>query len=84
MTSLLTVEYVGDMQLALGFSDGAQGTFNLATYLANHTGPLLEALRDESFARRVFVDSGALSWPNGLEISPRRIRENSMVLQAAA
>ena len=41
--------------------------------LTSHSGPLLEKLRDPTYFARVFIDAGALCWPNGLEISPARL-----------
>jgi hypothetical protein len=60
--------------IRLTFSDGAEGIFD-GCELLKKRGPLLDALRDEAFFRRAFVDAGALCWPNGLELSPARLRE---------
>ena len=60
--------------IRLTFSDGAEGIFD-GYELLKKRGPLLDALRDEAFFRRAFIDAGALCWPNGLELSPARLRE---------
>ena len=60
--------------IRLTFSDGAEGIFD-GCELLKKRGPLLDALRDEAFFRRAFIDAGALCWPNGLELSPARLRE---------
>jgi hypothetical protein len=39
----------------------------------------LDKLRDADYFSRVFVDAGALCWPNGLEISPAKIHALSVV-----
>lgn len=75
MIKLLYVKYLKNLQFELEFSDGAQGIFDLAEYLNKHQGPLLEPLRDEKYAKRCFIDAGALCWPNGLELSPARLHE---------
>nr|WP_297458439.1 DUF2442 domain-containing protein [uncultured Halomonas sp.] len=75
MIKLLSVEYQGNFSFLLEFSDGVQGAFNLTEYMANHKGPLLEPLKDEKYAKRCFIDAGALCWPNGLELSPARLHE---------
>ena len=60
--------------IRLTFSDGAEGIFD-GCELLKKRGPLLDALRDEAFFRHAFIDTGALCWPNGLELSPARLRE---------
>ncbi|MDP2822363.1 MAG: DUF2442 domain-containing protein [Sulfuritalea sp.] len=74
MIKVIKASYRGGFQVLLTFSDGAEGIFNGREFLRRN-GPLLDALRDESFFRRVFIDAGALCWPNGLELSPTRLRE---------
>jgi hypothetical protein len=60
--------------VALSFSDGKEGIFD-GRILLQRSGPLLEPLRDEAYFRRLFIDAGALCWPNGLELSPARLHE---------
>ncbi len=48
------------------FSDGTLRDINLEQYLY---GPIFESIRnDPEMFRRVFVDHGALAWPNGADI----------------
>ena len=82
MIKLIEARYCGGFQVALMFSDGAKGCFN-GRELLQRSGPMLDALRDESFFRRVFIDAGALCWPNGLELSPTKLRESCVVSAAA-
>ena len=35
---------------------------------------MLEPLRDEAYFSRVFVEFGALAWPNGFDIAPEWLR----------
>ncbi len=81
---LLDVKIVAAHQLELTFSDHTQGIFDGALYLADHKGPLLEALRDPAYFSKCFVDAGALCWPNGLELSAARLYELSHAVKAAA
>ena len=74
MIKLLEVRYASEYVLALRFSDGREGVFD-GRLLLKRSGPLLDALRDEVFFRRAFIDMGALCWPNGLELSPSRLYE---------
>lgn len=72
---VLNIRILGALRLELDFSDHTQGVFDAAAYLATRSGPLLDRLHDPAYFSRVFVDAGALCWPNGLEISPARVRE---------
>ena len=82
MIKLFEARYQGEFQVALRFSDGKEGVFD-GRELLTRGGPLLEQLRDENFFKRVFIDAGALSWPNGLELSPARLHETCRALTTA-
>ncbi len=74
MIKLIAMRFEAHFTIRLTFSDGAEGIFD-GYELLKKRGPLLDALRDEAFFRRAFIDTGALCWPNGLELSPARLRE---------
>lgn len=76
MNEILDARYLGDFKIQLLFSDGLEKVFNLTSYLAEKKGSLLQVLQDEAFVKRFFVDAGALCWPNGLELSPERLRSD--------
>lgn len=82
MIKIVAARHLGDYKVMLEFSDGAEGEFDGRTLLAR-SGPLLEPLRDEAYFSRCFLDAGALCWPNGLELSPARLRESIRVTEAA-
>ena len=82
MIKLIEVHYQGEFQVSLRFSDGKQGVFD-GRELLKRNGPLLEPLRDEEYFKRVFIDAGAMSWPNGMELSPARLHETSRALTPA-
>ncbi len=71
---LIAARCEAGLTIKLTFSDGAEGIFD-GYELLKKRGPLLDALRDEAFFRRAFIDAGALCRPNGLELSPARLRE---------
>ena len=76
---VLNARKLDAFKLELDFSDHTQGVFDAAAYLAARSGPLLDKLRDPDYFSRYFIDAGALCWPNGLEISPAKVRELSAV-----
>lgn len=73
MLHVLTARTVAPFDVELQFSDHSHGIWHAGAYLANHTGPQLDKLRDPDYFSRAFVDAGALCWPNGLELSPARL-----------
>lgn len=82
MIKLIEARHQGNFQVALHFSDGKEGVFD-GHALLKRDGPLLEPLRDETYFKRVFIDAGALCWPNGLELSPVRLHASGQALTAA-
>ncbi len=82
MIKLIEAQYLEDFRVALTFSDGREGVF-LGRDLLQRSGPLLVPLRDKAYFKRVFIDAGALCWPNGLELSPQRLYETCVTAAAA-
>lgn len=83
MIKVLNARLVDTFKLEIDFSDHAQGVFDAAAYLSSRSGPLLDKLRDAAYFSRFFIDAGALCWPNGLEISPAKVHELTVVHSAA-
>ena len=83
MIKLLKINYLGDFDFDLLFSDGSEGVFDLKAYLAQRSGTLLTALQDEDYVGRAFIEAGTLCWPNGLELSARRLHELAALKLAA-
>lgn len=82
MIKIIEARYLGDFQVALKFSDGKEGVFD-GKALLERSGSLLEPLRNETYFQRLFIDAGALCWPNGLELSPARLYEMCHILETA-
>jgi DUF971 family protein len=81
MIKVIEAKYRGNYEIALVFSDGYEGIFD-AKAMLKRQGPLLDALRQEDYFKRFFIDAGALCWPNGLELSPTKLHD-SCVLETA-
>ena len=79
MIKVLNARLIDAFRLELDFSDHTQGVFDAGAYLATRSGPLLDKLRDAAYFSRVFIDAGALCWPNGLELSPAQVHALSVV-----
>lgn len=59
--------------ISLEFTDGLAAKVRLAHLFERPKGLTAEILRGDLFAK-CFVESGALAWPNGLELCPDAIR----------
>jgi hypothetical protein len=72
MTTLIKVRKampVADHRLMIEFSDDTIGERDFS-YIKNEAGPMLEPLKDPAYFRRVFVEDGVLTWPNGYDWDP--------------
>lgn len=83
MIKIINVKYNSLENIELSFSDSSQGVFNLQAYLEGKDGTLLQPLHNEAYAKRLFIDAGALCWPNGLELAPARLYELSNAKKVA-
>ncbi|MBK9325743.1 MAG: DUF2442 domain-containing protein [Hydrogenophilales bacterium] len=81
MIKVIEARYLGDFRVGLRFSDGREGILQGRNLLKN-AGPLLEPLREEAYFRRLFIDAGALCWPNGLELSPVKLHATCLATEA--
>ncbi|MGU3391661.1 DUF2442 domain-containing protein [Sphingomonas sp. M1A8_2b] len=68
MIKLVRVTVEGDDALQLVFSDGAAALWSAADLIARGT-VMTRPLADPAYFARAFIESGALAWPNGFELS---------------
>lgn len=69
MVDVMKVRAIGATRLYLRFSDGAEGEFDCADIL-NSTGEMVQPLKDPSMFARVFIETGAPTWPSGFDLDP--------------
>lgn len=60
--------------VSLLFTDGYRGTVNLSDIFQKPTAEIVEEILRGNLFSRCFVESGALAWPNGLELCPYALR----------
>ena len=74
MQDVVEARYVGKYTIWLRFEDGTQGEVDLSAELH---GPIFEALKDQSFFSRFFVnaDTGTIEWPNRADFAPEFLYE---------
>jgi Protein of unknown function (DUF2442) len=59
---------LGDYRLVIEFSDDTMGERDFS--LTSETGPILQPLKEPTYFRRLFVENGAITWPNGYDWDP--------------
>jgi Protein of unknown function (DUF2442) len=66
------IKRLGQYRLKLWFTDGLAGVWDFSE-LARRDGPMTEPFRDPNYFDRVFLEFGALTWPNGYDWSPEAL-----------
>ena len=69
MVDVLRVRAEDGQRLWLRFTDGAEGVYDAGPLLARG-GEMLEPLKSPDYFARVFVETGAPTWPNGFDLDP--------------
>jgi hypothetical protein len=69
MIDVIGVRPRGGYKLEIEFSDGTIGVRDFS-FIADETGPMIEPLKDPAYFVRVFLEDGALTWPNGYDWDP--------------
>jgi Protein of unknown function (DUF2442) len=69
MIDVVSVKYLGGYRLRVGFSDGTAGVRDFSATAARD-GEMVQPLKDPTFFARVFIELGALTWPNGFDLDP--------------
>jgi len=67
LIKVLETRALDDRRLWIRFSNGKQGVHDFADLLAEG-GVMVEPLRDPTMFRRVFLEFGTLTWPNGFDL----------------
>src|SRR3990172_4255065 len=74
MIDIVSVKPMGGYRLRVGFSDGSVGVHDFSSTTARN-GEMVRPLKDPTFFARVFVELGALTWPNGFDLDPIALHE---------
>src|SRR5271170_2844790 len=69
MIDVVSVKAMGGFKLRIAFSDGSVGVHDFSSTAARD-GEMVRPLKDPAFFARVFVELGALTWPNGFDLDP--------------
>ena len=66
------LEKLGNYRLKLWFTDGQAGEWDFSD-LAERGTTVTEPFREPAYFDRVFLEVGALTWPNGYDWSPEAL-----------
>ncbi len=69
MIKVTKVESIGGHRLRFRFNDDSVGEYDFSR-LVSEPGPMVEPLRDPGYFKRVFLEHGAPTWPNGFDLAP--------------
>lgn len=69
------LERLGGYRLKLWFTDGQAGEWDFSE-LAERGSHLTVAFKDPAYFARVFLEFGALTWPNGYDWSPEALHRD--------
>ena len=67
LPTVIRAEYRGEFRIHLVFNDGVEETVDFSAWLE---GPMFQALKDQAYFRRFFLEGGTVAWPNGADIAP--------------
>lgn len=67
LVNVVAVQAIDDTRLRVIFTDGRTGVWDLSDLLGQG-GPMVEPLRKPEMFRRVFVQCGVPTWPNGFDL----------------
>jgi len=76
MIDVISVRHVGDFKLDIEFSDGTAGVRDFQS-IKEKSGPMAQPLKDPAYFARVFVEDGALTWPNGYDWDPIALHDDT-------
>ena len=69
MIKIVSAKPLRDYLIAICFSDGSGGEYDLAPLIARKTA-LTKPLANPDYFKGFFLELGALCWRNGFELSP--------------
>jgi hypothetical protein len=80
LTKVIEIKPVDGFNIKVRFNDGT-GVVHDFSKLVCEPGPMLEPLRKEALFRRVTLEHGAPTWPNGFDIAPEWLRREMAALK---
>lgn len=73
---------LGEYRLKLWFTDGMAGEWDFSELAGRETGPMVKPFKNPDYFDRVFLEFGALTWPNGYDWSPEALHADMLAAGA--
>jgi hypothetical protein len=74
MPVVVQATYLNDYKIKIIFDNGEEKIADCTKWLR---GELFEPLKDLGYFQRFFADGWSISWPNGADIAPETLYEES-------
>lgn len=74
MPVVIDAEYIRDYTIKITFDNGEEKIADCKKWLI---GEVFEPLKDKGYFQRFFIDGWTISWPNGADIAPETLYEDS-------
>ena len=74
---VIDAKYISDYKIEITFDNGIERVVDFSKWLK---GEVFEPLKDQEYFKKFFVDGWTVSWPNGADIAPETLYEESMLL----
>ncbi len=64
---VVDLKIIAPLAMLVRFSDGTSGEVRLE---ASHQNGVFSALKDFNFFNQAYIDSGAVTWPDNIDLAP--------------
>ena len=71
-----SVKVLPNFRLHIRFLDGSEGVRDLYDFIHDESAGVFAALRDPALFAQAYIDCGAVTWPNGLDLAPDAMWED--------
>jgi hypothetical protein len=78
MIDVIGLKRLGAYRLEIAFSDGSVGIRDFAD-MVSRNGEMVLPLKNPEYFARVFIEDGALTWPNGYDVDPIELHREMKV-----
>jgi len=78
MKKVISVKPLEGKKVAVVFSDGASGVFDVAPYMRSD---FFKRLEDDAYFKQVRIFFGGIGWPEGQDLGPDTIEADLQVQQ---
>ncbi len=70
-----SVQMLPNWSLLVTFNDGVSGRVDLSRLVNSPDAGVFSALRDKAYFSMVYLDLGAVTWPNGGHLGPEEMHD---------